>query len=158
MWGNFDGFVGTAKAERSALVRIDAQPNNVATITLASLGITNPLLVAWELVPFSFVVDWFLPIGNYLESLDSLLGYETAYTSTSTFQVVEWTDVGKSASFSGGRYIKNIWVGTKKVTKLVRTTSSGVPIPHPPFLKDGRSLGHMANGLALLSQFFGRKR
>lgn len=34
------------------------------------LGLTNPLLVGWELIPFSFVADWFLPIGNYLESLD----------------------------------------------------------------------------------------
>lgn len=34
------------------------------------LGLTNPFLVGWELIPFSFVADWFLPIGNYLESLD----------------------------------------------------------------------------------------
>lgn len=33
-------------------------------------GFTNPLEVAWELVPLSFVADWFLPIGNYLSTLD----------------------------------------------------------------------------------------
>lgn len=33
-------------------------------------GFTNPLEVAWELVPFSFVADWFFPIGNYLAQLD----------------------------------------------------------------------------------------
>jgi hypothetical protein len=29
-------------------------------------------LTAWELVPFSFVFDWFIPIGNYLEERASL--------------------------------------------------------------------------------------
>jgi hypothetical protein len=33
-------------------------------------GLLNPALVAWELVPFSFVADWFLPIGDYLAGLD----------------------------------------------------------------------------------------
>lgn len=33
-------------------------------------GLVNPLEVAWELVPFSFVADWFLPIGDYLRNLD----------------------------------------------------------------------------------------
>jgi hypothetical protein len=33
-------------------------------------GLLNPLEVAWELVPFSFVADWFLPVGSYLSALD----------------------------------------------------------------------------------------
>jgi len=40
----------------------------------AQLGITNPANVIWELVPFSFVADWFLPIGDFLSSLTSLDG------------------------------------------------------------------------------------
>lgn len=36
------------------------------------LGLTNPALVAWELVPFSFVVDYFLPIGDSIEALTAL--------------------------------------------------------------------------------------
>lgn len=35
-----------------------------------SFGLLNPALVAWELLPFSFVVDWFLPVGRYLEGMD----------------------------------------------------------------------------------------
>lgn len=44
--------------------------------TLQQLGVTNPLLAAWELVPLSFVVDWFLPIGSYLSYMDSTLGLD----------------------------------------------------------------------------------
>lgn len=42
--------------------------------TLQSFGITNPLSVAWELIPYSFVLDWFVPVGNYLSSLDGYIG------------------------------------------------------------------------------------
>lgn len=38
------------------------------------LGVTNPASVAWELVPFSFVIDWGLPIGDFLEAIDAPQG------------------------------------------------------------------------------------
>lgn len=43
---------------------------------LSSVGLTNPLAVVWELIPFSFVIDWFLPIGESLSrtSLPRALG------------------------------------------------------------------------------------
>lgn len=49
------------------------------------LGLTNPALIAWELVPFSFVVDWFIPVSNYLSGLEAikLLPY-TTITKTTT--------------------------------------------------------------------------
>lgn len=46
--------------------------------TLNQYGLANPLLVAWELVPFSFVADWFLPVGDYLENMSSFWGLSFA--------------------------------------------------------------------------------
>lgn len=37
--------------------------------TLAELGFTDPATVMWELLPLSFVVDWFINVGQVLESL-----------------------------------------------------------------------------------------
>jgi len=34
----------------------------------------NPLSIAWELVPFSFVVDWFVDVGGYLSNLEASFG------------------------------------------------------------------------------------
>lgn len=36
----------------------------------ARFGLMNPLEIALELFPFSFVADWFIPIGDYLAALD----------------------------------------------------------------------------------------
>lgn len=54
-------------------------------------GMVNPAEVIWELIPLSFVVDWFLPIGDYLSALDTrfrfshrggVYGYRTEIKST----------------------------------------------------------------------------
>jgi len=151
---------GVARVMRLAYTRIDALPQNEAIISLASLGVSNPAVILWEVVPFSFVVDWFLPVGSWLESLDALLGYGSAYTSTSQFTRAEWvgTSTGPYKQPSPKATISGSYTETKRIVKLSRAASSGVPIPRFPSIKDPRSLGHMANGLALLTQVFGGRR
>jgi hypothetical protein len=36
----------------------------------------NPLSLGWELIPYSFVVDWFAPIGNSLAALTATAGLD----------------------------------------------------------------------------------
>lgn len=38
------------------------------------LGLINPAEVAWAVVPFSFVLDWFIPIQNTLEASTATVG------------------------------------------------------------------------------------
>jgi hypothetical protein len=47
------------------------------------LGLSNPAQLAWEVIPYSFVVDWFIGIGDYLSSLDAL-NATTRVSSTTT--------------------------------------------------------------------------
>lgn len=155
--GGFDAGIVKVQRDRGVLCRIDALPGNDLTMSLASLGVTNPLLVAWELVPYSFVVDWAFPIGNWLDSLDALLGYSEMYTSTTYFNEARWSERGTSKVFPNGTYVKNSYYGSKRTLKVLREASSGVPFPSFPSFKDPGSLGHMANGLSLLAQAFGRR-
>lgn len=39
-----------------------------------SFGILNPFTFAWEIIPWSFVVDWFVNIGSILEGLTAFAG------------------------------------------------------------------------------------
>lgn len=43
---------------------------------MKSLGLINPLTVAWELTPFSFVFDWFVPVGTFLGAVTAPLGLD----------------------------------------------------------------------------------
>ena len=38
------------------------------------LGIINPQTWLWDNVPWSFVVDWWLPVGSFLSNLTALVG------------------------------------------------------------------------------------
>lgn len=40
------------------------------------LGFTNPAGILWEAIPFSFVVDWFLPVGSFLNAMTATLGVQ----------------------------------------------------------------------------------
>jgi hypothetical protein len=137
-----------------AKVRIDAIPDEEFFVTLNRVGILNPLLVAWELVPFSFIVDWAWPIGDYLESLDSWIGWSNdSWTTKSWLTRAEMVVTGRSKS-SPGSWISGNFTGTKNEVKLHRTVSQGRGLPHLPSLKNPASLTHMANGLSLLATAF----
>lgn len=48
-------------------------------VTLNKLGLLNPLAVAWELLPASFVIDYLIPVGSFLDQLTSPIGLDYAY-------------------------------------------------------------------------------
>jgi len=48
---------------------IHYQVDNPVIRLLDQVGLLNPAAIAWELVPYSFVVDWFLPVGDFFNSV-----------------------------------------------------------------------------------------
>lgn len=48
----------------------------------SKLGLMNPAEIAWDLVPFSFVIDWFIPVGDIIRYLG---------TKNLTKQMWQWT-------------------------------------------------------------------
>lgn len=71
----------TAIVKCGAYVEVD----NEMLYRANQFGVTNPALIAWELVPFSFLVDWFIPVGNYLRSFTDFVGLSIRDPYTTTF-------------------------------------------------------------------------
>lgn len=69
------GFVSGGEYSRQGDIRRSMKIKLIGALTdherhiTDQLGVANPLSLAWELVPMSLVVDWFVPIGNVLDSL-----------------------------------------------------------------------------------------
>lgn len=63
------------------VARVD--PEYAGVRALNQLGLVNPLSLAWELVPFSFVIDWVLPIGSVLQSYTAPAGLKFVTGSVS---------------------------------------------------------------------------
>lgn len=148
----------TVKGIYAAKCIIYALPENELLHSFSSLGLTNPFEVAWELVPFSFVADWFIPVGDFLSSIDALLGMQVANATVTSFHKAEYRSRGIPGR-GGDNYFelesKAGWSSRKKEVYLLREVMSEAPWPTFPRIKDGRSYGHMANGLALLGAVFG---
>jgi hypothetical protein len=64
------------KGRVSVVVRVGAVVNlsNPNLWLLNQLGLINPAGIAWELVPFSFVLDYFGNVGNVINSWTDTLG------------------------------------------------------------------------------------
>lgn len=64
-WSECDGFV---KVGYRAIVEDEFARS------IDKWGLANPYAIAWEVVPLSFVIDWFVPIGGILSSLSATVG------------------------------------------------------------------------------------
>lgn len=81
----------TVKARVGAYVAV-TNPN----LWLANrLGLVNPASVIWEMVPFSFVVDWYIPVSTFLNSYSEFYGLSITrqFTSTLTHECVVYEKV-----------------------------------------------------------------
>lgn len=67
-----DEIVENVKVHCKIYGRID--PNHAGLRTLNQLGLLNPLAIAWDAMPWSFVVDWFLPIGPVFNAFSAPAG------------------------------------------------------------------------------------
>lgn len=126
------------------------------TYVLSKLGLTNLPLVAWEVIPFSFVVDWLLPIGSFLESLDSETGL-TFVSGTKTV-VLEYlmTGIVQGRGTQFGNINNPVYtgdfVGSRKKVQMDRTVLSSSPLNFVPTFKSPISVTHILESLALLNQ------
>lgn len=81
-----------------AFTRLDYRLDNPTLHALTQTGLTNPFLTMWELVPFSFLVDWLIPIGTWLEATTASLGLQFLGGST-TSKNWGWVHVSLSMQY-----------------------------------------------------------
>lgn len=118
-------------------------------VQAARLGLTNPALVVWELVPFSFVVDWFIPVGNFLSQLSAyhglqfVEGYQTQFFKENALQ--DGLNRGRARVLGS-----SFW----STYRQRRTKLTGFPYMYP-IIKDPFSVSHGVTTLALLNQVLG---
>lgn len=111
-----------------------------------TLGLTNPAAVVWEKIPYSFVADWFIPIGTYLDVVSAIPNLTGRFMQTFTYKT-ETTGRGTTATYRGAtiscRSI-NMW----------RQVPGSISVPFPQFvpLEKALSIGHLKNALALIHQ------
>lgn len=125
----------------NASVKYYGTVSNSSLLTLNQLGLANPLKLAWDLLPYSFVIDWFLPVGQILAYLSKGLGL----TDLTKCMV---TEHGTADTWRNGG-------GTYVSRSVTRTVSTATPLPDLTRLSP-RSFGiwKAVTGIALMRQRF----
>lgn len=143
------GYPVSVTTEVGAFVHLTYSLDEPVQQTLSQLGITNPLEIAWELTTLSFVVDWFLPIGNYLGALDAARGY--SFIAGTVSKIVRVLGEGGLATplTPIGLVVGQDGRFSQKSVSMVRQLYDHSPLPTVPRFKNPLSSEHTANAIAL---------
>lgn len=138
--------------------------------TFSQFGIDNPLEVLWELVPFSFVADWFINIGGFIKSLTATTGLilHAGFKSTRrhTVNTTEVWPCGTVERAAAGSFA--IWSGPGMIQRsedlqISRYQVLDWPWPEPPSFRNPFGKGEdygltkAMSSVALLRSLFLRR-
>lgn len=138
--------------QSSVSVQVVARISTVNHTALS--GITDPVSVAWELVPWSFVVDWFLPIGDYLNAASFGSTVDATYVVStrirnqwSGFRIRPGNPNGWGPLLEGGK-------ARERTTSLTRVITQSLDAGRPQVvpLSKAFSWTRAANAVALVTQ------
>lgn len=155
-WPNATYNVGTSYC--TAKGRIIAYVTENPLSWTALLGLNDPELVLWERTPFSFVVDWWIPIGTYLEARALARRLKGTFC-TSKFVDRRWEGVFSGFSKTYGYTITGGERSYRKDITLSRTVSTTLSVPLPtwkPLWNENSGWHHATLSVALLTQMFTR--
>jgi hypothetical protein len=119
---------GTFK--RGVEVGVTYTVKNPALYDATKMGLTNPLSLAWELLPLSFVVDWFIPIGDFVDTVQRPMGLQFLHGYIST-----WTKWSATITYVSGPFFQGPNGNLPKVrgslSSMRREVLLGWPMPVP---------------------------
>lgn len=134
---------------------VDLVPKPSLLTEVSAFSSLNPLSIAWETLPYSFVVDWFLNVGGYVRSLESSIifrdhfvrGYRTLSTrKRCDFKLQYYYELGNLSILRQAE-------GVQEIRSKMRSPLTGLPTPAFPGFRPKLGSGRLLNAAALLSQF-----
>jgi hypothetical protein len=133
----------------------EAKVSNPNEFLAEKLGLVNPFATAWELVPWSFVVDYFVNINQFIGALTDTYGVKITkpWTRTRTYSFASYENrsFNSATHVLNGGYTTGIWCReTRAVANLpsVRLSSRAFSL--------GKDLSRLVTSGALLLQALGK--
>jgi hypothetical protein len=120
------------------------------------MGLANPFAILWELVPFSFVVDYFYNVGDWLEQFNQDYGV-TVYNASYTHKLSDLTVGNNKYRPNASAPWQDAFVDSEAVS-VERTVGSlpSVILGRKP--KYHLGIGRALNNVSLLVKLFTKER
>lgn len=145
------------ESEQKVWVNLFYKITNPQLAELSSLGLINPVEIVWELLPYSFVIDWLVPVSSWLSALTADVGMTFVTGSMSRKSECKYKSATFYATPGNVQRIEGagpgvpVFTGSRRVFN--RTCYASSPVPGL-YVKSPISLKHALNSLALLIQAF----
>lgn len=151
----------TNRLQRRCYIKVRYRPNSSFTSLISNFTSLNPASFAWELMPYSFVVDWFYDIGGYMRAMETSLiagcSFKDGFVTEGYLDSCEGSYTGEFVS-GNTRSTVALTGAYKRVSFKKRSILVGLPFPRPPVFTCELGSGRLLNAAALLSQHLGVKR
>jgi hypothetical protein len=124
---------------------------------LNSLGLVNPLSVAWELLPLSFVVDWFIPVGHFINGLSAGIGLDfvTGYRTTFARGDFDYEMANTTYPLAQPPWestdLREPWLGQVKASSMKREVLTTWPTPKL-YIRMDLNINQIATLIGLITQ------
>lgn len=150
---NFDYY----KVERVLIdVRFDVGASTANLIS--NFTSLNPVSIAWELMPWSFVADWFIDVGGYVRNVETAVlnrsNFKSGYVSKGIMVAGVTSYVGTVNLGNGFKY--SSYSGSNQMSHQQRVVLLSAPFPQIPRFKADLGSTRLLNAGALLSQLLKR--
>jgi hypothetical protein len=123
---------------------------------LRSMGLLDPASVLWERLPWSFVIDWFVPIGTYLELIGVVPFLKGRFLRT-TSGVNRFKKAYEYHPDNPYAHVDYIPPFTSEYFRMSRILLNSLGVPAPSIKVGGAIHGRrVGNAIALAHQMFDR--
>lgn len=156
------GGKGVARCRYSVTARV----NDPEAFNLGRITSMNPVGIAWELMPWSFVVDWVYDIGGYLALQEAAMAAGLSFVRghrTITYSFDSWRTVVGAGIYGAGTPVNpqrlqmaDLSSRRRRASKS-RTKLLSFPRPLKPTLKVNLGAYRILSAGALLATTLGRK-
>lgn len=144
----------THKVDIKAYAKYQVSRQSGIVNRLREFGLFDVPLALWELVPFSFVVDWFVPIGDFLAAVQPKIGVKVLDSGVSS---VISKDVTRTLTgYTPDTVGYNSWPTPPfplqtfdTFTIVARSRSIGLPTPYFPTPEVKLNLKRLTDAVAL---------
>lgn len=141
------------------LYSITCEVSDQEAFDLDRLTSMDPKRITWELLPLSFVLDWFVDIGGYLGLQEAALGrgltFKRGFSTRSTLNYYECTVKGADKSSSTSELHMFDYMAKRRVATKSRVVLNGFPRPAFPTVKVDLGVARILSGGALLATALG---
>lgn len=145
---SYGGFRTSGSAKSRTTVRLTGRLSDVTLREMNQANVINPASVIWESVPFSFLIDWAMPIGNWLEGISATAGLD--FVGGSLSHTAEGSASCTLPKPDGWEGTETRW--SSEFFSFERIAYGGWPKPLPYAVQNPFKIGRAATALSLFRQ------